>query len=72
MRDKCEFAAIASMSASNGSQNQAKGHRRKPKPLGQYLTRWNAWFRGGLQGINLCGAFLAARDTGDTGQSDKH
>jgi hypothetical protein len=39
---------------------EQKGHRTKPTPLGQYLTRWNAWFRSGLSGIELRGAFLPA------------
>jgi RNA-directed DNA polymerase len=32
---------------------EQKGHRTKPTPLGQYLTRWNAWFLGGLKGIEI-------------------
>ena len=42
-----------------------KGHRTKPTPLGQYLTRWNAWFRSGLSGIELRGAFLPALEDGN-------
>lgn len=33
-----------------------------PTPLGQYLTRWNAWFRGGLDGLPLGGALLPIPD----------
>jgi hypothetical protein len=45
--------------------HKQKGHRTKPTPLGQYLTRWNAWFRSGLSGIELRGAFLPALECGD-------
>jgi putative transposase len=31
----------------------------KPAPLGQYLTRWNAWFRGTIDGLSLRGYLLA-------------
>jgi len=48
---------------------EQKGHRTKPTPLGQYLTRWNAWFQGGLQGIPLSGTFLPALEGDDTRQS---
>lgn len=40
-------------------------------PLGQYLTRWNAWFHGGLCGIKLRGAFLPALEACYTGQAGK-
>jgi hypothetical protein len=48
-----------------------KGHRSKPTPLGQYRTRWNVWFQGGLQGINLCGAFLPLLEASEPGKSGK-
>jgi RNA-directed DNA polymerase len=48
---------------------EQKGHRDNPTPLGQYLTRWNAWFRGGLSGIELRGAFLPALEGGDAPES---
>lgn len=44
---------------------EQKGHRTKPTPLGQYLTRWNARFRGGLSGIELRCAFLPAFECGN-------
>jgi RNA-directed DNA polymerase len=44
---------------------EQKGRRTKPTPLGQYLTRWNAWFRSGLRGIELRGAFLPALEYGN-------
>ena len=50
---------------------EQKGHRTKPTPLGQYLTRWNAWFRSGLSGIELRGAFLPALESG-TARSVQH
>jgi hypothetical protein len=52
-----------------GGKWTQKGHRTKPTPLGQYLTRWNAWFQGGLQGIPLSGTFLPALEGGYTHQS---
>jgi hypothetical protein len=49
---------------------EQKGHRTKPTPLGQYLTRWNAWFRSGLSGIKLRGVFLPALECGDARQAN--
>jgi hypothetical protein len=49
---------------------EQKGHRTKPTPLGQYLTRWNAWFPSGLSGIELRGAFLPALECGDARQAN--
>lgn len=50
---------------------EQKGHRDKPTPLGQYITRWNAWFRGGQSGIELRGAFLPALEGGDATEGGK-
>ena len=47
---------------------EQKGRRNQPTPLEQYLTRWNAWFRGGLQGIKLHGGFHAATERGHAAQ----
>ena len=30
-----------------------KRRRNGPTPLGQYLSRWNAWFRRGLVGLRI-------------------
>lgn len=43
---------------------EQKRRRHEPSPLGQYLTRWNAWFRGGLDGLNLRSVFLPATQGG--------
>ena len=50
---------------------EQKGHRNQPTPLGQYLTRWNAWFRGGLGDLNLCFTFLSHPQPGKTSQSSQ-
>ena len=47
---------------------EQKGRRNQPTPLEQYLTRWNAWFRGGLQGIKLHGGFHAVTERGHAAQ----
>ena len=44
------YARMTEIAARLYEQN---GRRDQPAPLGQYLTRWNAWFRGGLDGLNL-------------------
>ena len=48
---------------------EQKGRRNQPTPLGQYLTRWNAWFRGGLDGLNLCSFLPANPQSGETQNS---
>jgi hypothetical protein len=60
-------AAIGVVSTDGSFQicrSHEKGHRRKPTPLGQYLTLWNAWFQSGLRGMELRGAFLRLATTG--------
>jgi hypothetical protein len=41
---------------------EQKGREGNLTPLGQYLTRWNSWFRGGLDGLVLRGGFLPATE----------
>jgi hypothetical protein len=38
---------------------EQKGRRDDPTPLGRYLTRWFAWFTGGLAGLDLRSPTLA-------------
>lgn len=45
---------VAKMKESAARLYEQKGRRNQPTPLGQYLTRWNAWFRGVLVDLNLC------------------
>jgi retron-type reverse transcriptase len=49
---------FAKMTETAARLYEQKGHRDKPTPLGQYLTRWNAWFRGGLGDLDLRRPFL--------------
>ena len=55
---------------------EQKGHRNQPTPPifsgPQYLTRWNAWFQGGLRGIELRGMFLSALEGRDASESRQH
>ncbi|WP_135505237.1 reverse transcriptase/maturase family protein [Roseovarius aestuariivivens] len=48
---------------------EQKGRRNQPTPLGQYLTRWNGWFRGGLGGLNLRFPLLPHPQPGETGKA---
>jgi hypothetical protein len=47
----------------------AQGASEQTDTLGQYLAGWNAWFRGGLQSINLRSAFLPALESNNTGKA---
>lgn len=51
---------------------EQKAHVDFPMRLGQYLTRWNAWFRGGLDGLELCGPRLPATQRKNATQTCHH
>jgi hypothetical protein len=48
---------------------EQKGRRSKPTPLGQYLTRWNAWFRGGLGDLDLRSPLFPATEARNPGKA---
>lgn len=48
---------IAKMTEIASRLYEQKGRRDDPAPLGQYLTRWNRWFQGGLGDLMLAPPF---------------
>jgi retron-type reverse transcriptase len=50
---------VAKMTETAARLYEQKGQRHQPTPFGQYLTRWNAWFRGGLGDLRLRLPFLS-------------
>jgi RNA-directed DNA polymerase len=53
---------VAKMTETAARLYEQKGRGTKPTPLGQYLTRWAAWLRGGLGDIILREPCLPAAD----------
>lgn len=56
--------AFAKMRETAARLYEQKGRRITPTPLGQYLTRWNAWFRGGLGDLDLRSPLLPHPQSG--------
>lgn len=59
--------ALTKMTETAARRYEQKGHRTKPTPLGQYLTRWNAWFRSGLGELDQRGPFFSGMRIVDPG-----
>ena len=53
---------VAKMTETAARLYEQKGHKDNPTPLGQYLTRWNGWFRSGLGDLCLSRPYLAFAD----------
>ncbi|MEP1352872.1 MAG: reverse transcriptase/maturase family protein [Tateyamaria sp.] len=60
---------VAKMTETAARLYEQKRRGQNSASLGQYLTRWNGWFRGGLGGLNLCFPLLPHPKPGETGKT---